>query len=130
MVMLPGFHRRIPGHSQDRCIRNAFTLFMIFSAVILTVFSLLAGSTVFANLGSWKPSVVSCLALVFAILSYKGADTAMFGACVTAYFVSLTSRTRKVQQGESRNEAWRLQRCLHRFRARALAISAVALSAG
>jgi hypothetical protein len=103
---------------------------MIFSAVILTVFSLLAGSIVFANLGSWRPSMFFGFALVFAVLSYKGADTAMFGAYVTAYFVSSRSRGVSATQEEPREKIWGLQPYLRQHRTKALASSAAALVYG
>ena len=130
MARLSGLYRRTARSSEYRRIRNAFTLFITFSVAILTLFSFLAGSNAFASLGPWRPTMLFCFALVFAGLSYKGADTAMFGAYVTAYFVSTLSRSASTAHGKPREEVWGLQPYLRQQRGKALATSAAALLCG
>ena len=121
--------RHIRNHEQRR-IRDALTLLAIVTLVALAGFALLTRSAVLANLGPWKATALFAFGLFFAALSYKGADTAMFGAYVMAYFVSSLSRSVAPAQGEPRGKAWGLQPYLRQRRGKALATSAVALVYG
>ena len=78
--------------AEIRRIRGAFTLLMVLSLVALAGFIVLMRSAVYLSLGPWRAAVLFAFSLFFALLSYRGADTAMFGAYVIAYFVSNRSR--------------------------------------
>ena len=131
MARLPDIKTaRSPRNSEQRRIRYAFTLLVVVSLVALAGFALLTRSLIFANLGPWRPTVLFAFSLFFAALSYKGADTAMFGAYVMAYFVSTLSRSASPAQGEPREKIWGLQPYLRQHRGKALATSAVALVYG
>ena len=121
--------RHIRNHEQRR-IRDALTLLAIVTLVALAGFALLTRSAVLANLGPWKATALFAFGLFFAALSYKGADTAMFGAYVMAYFVSTLSRSAPSAQGEPREKVWGLQPYLQQHRGKALATSALALVYG
>ena len=118
---------RSPRSPEQRRIRYAFTLLVVVSLVALAGFALLTSSSMLANLGPWRPTVLFAFGLFFAALSYKGADTAMFGAYVMAYFVSTLAPPAR---GEPREKVWGLQLYLRQHRAKALATSAVALVYG
>ena len=118
---------RSPRNPEQRRIRYAFTLLVVVSLVALAGFALLTSSSMLANLGPWRPTVLFAFGLFFAALSYKGADTAMFGAYVMAYFVSTLAPPAR---GEPREKVWGLQLYLRQHRAKALATSAVALVYG
>ncbi|HDL86372.1 MAG TPA: hypothetical protein ENH11_08635 [Candidatus Acetothermia bacterium] len=115
---------------EHRRIRNAFTLLVIVSLVALVGFVLLTRRSVLANLGPWKPMVPFAFGLFFAVLSYKGADTAMFGAYVMAFFVSSIAPRKASGREEPRKKAWGLQPYLRQPRMTVLATSAVALVYG
>ena len=118
---------RSPHSPEQRRIRYAFTLFVVVSLVALAGFALLTSSSMLANLGAWRPTVLFAFGLFFAALSYKGADTAMFGAYVMVYFVStLASPVR----GEPREKLWGLRPYLRQHRGKVLATSAMALVYG
>ena len=121
---------RNPRNQEQRRIRYAFTLLVVVSLVALAGFALLTSSSIVANLGPWRPAVLFAFGLFFAVLSYKGADTAMFGAYVMAYFVSSLSRSESPAQGEPREKIWGLQPYLRQRRGKALATSALALVYG
>ena len=121
---------RSPRNPEQRRIRNAFTLLVVVSLVALAGFALLTSGSMLANLGPWRPTVLFAFGLFFAALSYKGADTAMFGAYVMAYFVSTLSRSASPARGEPREKIWGLQLYLRQHRGKALATSAVALVYG
>ncbi|MGB2982656.1 MAG: hypothetical protein WBC63_02210 [Candidatus Bipolaricaulia bacterium] len=116
--------------SEIRRIRGAFTLLMILSLVALVGFIVLMRSSVFLSLGPWRASVLFGFSLVFALLSYRGADTAMFGAYVTAYFVANLSQRESTNRSTPREATWGLQPYLRRKRVKALANSAAALLYG
>jgi len=115
---------------EQRHIRYAFTLLVVVSLVALAGFALLTSSSILVNLGPWKPTVLFAFGLFFAVLSYKGADTAMFGAYVMAYFVSTLSGNASSAQREPREKVWGLQPYLRQHRGKALATSALALVYG
>lgn len=121
---------RSPRNQEQRRIRYAFALLVVVSLVALAGFALLSSSSIVANLGPWRPAVLFAFGLFFAVLSYKGADTAMFGAYVMAYFVSSLSRSESPAQGEPREKIWGLQPYLRQHRGKALATSALALVYG
>ena len=121
---------RSPRNLEQRRIRYAFTLLVVVSLMALAGFALLTSSSILVNLGPWRPAVLFAFGLFFAALSYKGADTAMFGAYVMAYFVSTLSRSASPAQGEPREKVWGLQPYLRQHRGKALATSALALAYG
>ena len=74
--------------AEIRRIRGAFTLLMVFSLVALAGFTVLMRSSVVLSLGPLRAAVLFAFSLFFALLSYRGADTAMFGAYVIAGFLA------------------------------------------
>ncbi len=118
---------RSPRSLEQRRIRYAFTLLVVVSLVALAGFALLTSSSILVNLGPWRPAVLFAFGLFFAALSYKGADTAMFGAYVMAYFVSSLAPPAR---GEPRAKVWGLRPYLRQRRGKALATSALALVYG
>jgi len=119
-----------PRNPEQGRIRYAFTLLVVVSLVALAGFALLTSSSMLASLGTWRPTVLFAFGLFFAALSYKGADTAMFGAYVMAYFISSLSRSESPSEGDPRERIWGLQPYLRQHRGKALIASAVALVYG
>jgi len=103
---------------------------VVVSLVALAGFALITSSSMLASLGPWRPTVLFAFGLFFAALSYKGADTAMFGAYVMAYFISNLSRSELPSRGDPREKTWGLQPYLRQHRGKALATSAMALVYG
>ena len=119
-----------PSNLGKRRIRDAFTFLVVVSSVALAGFVLLTQSTILANLGPWESTVLFAFSFFFAALSYKGADTAMFGAYVMAYFVAPLPRGASSEEIEQREKVWGLRPYLRQDRGRALAASAMALVYG
>ena len=87
----------------------------------LAGFALLTSSSILANLGPWRPTVLFAFGFLFAALSYKGADIAMFDAYVMAYFIFNLSRSELPSRGDPRERTWGLQPYLRQHRGKALA---------
>jgi len=119
-----------PRNPGKRRIRDAFTFLVVVSLVALAGFVLLTQSTILANLGPWESTVLFAFSFFFAALSYKGADTAMFGTYVMAYFVAPLPRGASAEEVEQREKVWGLRPYLRQNRGRALAASAMALVYG
>lgn len=125
----PGRGRRTRNLEQRR-IRDAFTFLVVVSLVALAGFILLTRSSILQALGPWKSTILFAFSFFFAALSYKGADTAMFGTYVMAYFIAPLPRDASSEEIERRENVWGLRPYLRQNRGRALAASAMALVYG